>query len=54
MKKKTAKTLKLTLHRETLRTLETEPLAHVAGAVTLVNPCSLHTCNTCPTDCRKC
>jgi hypothetical protein len=54
MKKKPAKTLKLTLNRETLRTLETAPLDGVAGGVSIVNPCSVHTCNTCPTNCRKC
>jgi hypothetical protein len=54
VKKKTAKTLKLTLNRETLSTLEKTHLKEVAAGVTVINPCSVHTCNTCPTNCRKC
>jgi hypothetical protein len=54
MKKKPAKTLKLTLDRETLRTLETSHLKEAAAGVSIINPCSVHTCNTCPTNCRKC
>ena len=54
MKKKSAKTLKLTLNRETLSILEKAHLKEVAAGVTVVNPCSVHTCVSCPTDCRKC
>ena len=54
MKKKPAKTLKLTLNRETLRSLQTTHLENVAAGVSVIAPCSVHTCNTCPTDCRMC
>ncbi len=52
--KKSAKAPKLALSRETLRTLETAHLKEIAAGVSILNPCSVHTCNTCPTDCRKC
>ena len=54
MQRKAATTPKMTLNRETLRALETIHLQEVAAGVTAINPCSVHTCVTCPTDCRKC
>ena len=45
MKKHTAKTLKMTLHRETLRALEAQEVGAVLGAATARTVCG--SCGTC-------